>query len=125
MSIGTKHAEMRRPLVHALVDAFLALRSVGRDCNLRKRASCLFERLLFLAAMSLTAVVLALGASPPVQQTSLASTEAAAKLPFTQPEWTIGYYAWIWAPEQTRTKGAQDSTLGVQFTVCASHRPGA
>ena len=78
--------------------------------------------------MSVTAVVLSavvLGASPPVQQTSLASTDAAAKLPFTQPDWTIGYYAWIWAPEQTRTKGAQDSTLGVQFTVCASHRPGA
>ena len=60
---------------------------------------------------------LSLAASPPPRQTSWASTEAAAKLPFTQPDWTIGYYAWIWAPEATRTKGALDSTLGVQFTV--------
>ena len=70
--------------------------------------------------MSVSAL-LALGASPPVQQTSLASTEAAAKLPFTQPDWTIGYYAWIWSPEQTRTHGALDANLGVQFTVSARH----
>ena len=69
-------------------------------------------------------VVLTLGASPPVQQT-LASVPAVALAgaPFKAPDWTIGYYAWLWAPEQTRTKGAVDSTLGVQFTVCA-HNPG-
>ena len=80
--------------------------------------------------MCLLCVVLTLGASPPVQQT-LATASALAGQPFkasdqsVAPAWTIGYYAWIWAPEQTRTKGAEDSSLGVQFTVCASHRLGA
>lgn len=62
--------------------------------------------------MLAVALSLSLGASPPVQQT-LASAPANA---FKAPDWTIGYYAWLWAPEATRTRGAEDSTLGVQFT---------
>ena len=67
-------------------------------------------------------VVLALGASPPVQQTlaSVPTQKFKAYNGVSSPEWTIGYSAWLWAPEATRTKGATDATLGVQFTVCAS-----
>ena len=57
--------------------------------------------------------LLSLGASPPVHHT-LASEPA--EQPFQAPAWTIGYYATLWSPDNQRSNGGDETTLGVQFT---------
>lgn len=61
---------------------------------------------------------LSLGASPKPQESSnvLVSTPAGIDSIPRPPAWTVGYYAWIWAPEASRSRGGEDATLGVQFT---------